>query len=161
MPTAAPRPGLPCCHARAQEMKPQMKKALSALLIAATAGLLPAATASATTTTVATDAAALKVAKAKLTSVLSSYATTPASTAQYNAAEAVVKAARPDYGYYWVFPCKLVATATVDKTVHMSLPWDVANGGPNSGYYGSTCSYYESSAQAEPNVDIGLQENQA
>ena len=59
-----------------------MKKALSALLIAATAGLLPAATANATTTTVATDAAALKVAETKLVSVLGSYTATPAWTAQ-------------------------------------------------------------------------------
>jgi hypothetical protein len=71
-----------------------MKKALSALLIAVTVGLLPAAAANATTTTVATDAAALKAAETKLVSVLGSYAATPAWTAQYNAAEAAVKTAQ-------------------------------------------------------------------
>ena len=76
-----------------------MKRALSALLIAATAGLLPAAAANATTSTVAiatitTDAAALKAAEAKLDSVLSSYAATPAWTVQYNVAQAAVKTAQ-------------------------------------------------------------------
>jgi hypothetical protein len=71
-----------------------MKSALSALLIAATAGLLPMAAANATTATVATDAAALKAAEVKLVSVLGSYAATPAWTAQYNVAEAAVKTAQ-------------------------------------------------------------------
>ena len=83
-----------------------------------------------------------------------------ANTTPHNAAEAAVKTAYPESGYYWALPCKLLATATVGKTVHMSLPWTVPTGGPNSGYYSSTCSYYKSMGQAEPNVDIGLQENQ-
>ena len=76
-----------------------MKRALSALLIAATAGLLPAAAANATTSTVAiatitTDAAALKAAEAKLDSVLSPKAVTLAWTVEYNVAEAAVKTAQ-------------------------------------------------------------------
>jgi hypothetical protein len=74
---------------------PQLKKSVSALLIAATAGILPAAAASATTTTTVTTAiTTLKSAEAKLGTVLGSYAPTPTWKAQYHAAEAAVNGAQ-------------------------------------------------------------------
>jgi hypothetical protein len=72
-----------------------LKKSVSALLIAASAGFLPAAAAGAsTTTTVATAITTLKTAEAKLDTILGSYAPTAAWKAQYNAVESAVTGAQ-------------------------------------------------------------------
>ena len=75
-----------------------MKKALSALLVATSTSLLSPAVASAAVTTttvpsVATDIAALQMAETSLDTVLGAYADTPAWTARYDAAKAVLNAA--------------------------------------------------------------------
>ena len=67
------------------------RKALSAVVALSAALTINAVPASAATTIVATDVTALKAAEAKLISVLDAYNNTPAWTAQYNAAEAIVK----------------------------------------------------------------------